>query len=407
MNLIHIRDLERTRQIIDMFSFTEVIQADVAKLKLQIDKGTSNSTNTNTASITNQSLSDLQQIEVRFDSLESTLDTYGAALSNIEGVTSVREELFQNYTYRTEETINELQVNLTAQGAKFIALNETIYETVTQLKARVKDLNNSSQTGISMLSQLEADMNSSKAIIQDHDLRIKELKTNRTAGRESIINLETEIANLEANLTSVSTIIKTQGEFLISMNETLIQMGAVNEQSSTSLKAYMERQLVQLEIEFKNRLLKIESNATTNRKDIEVKYLNITDKMTLLETNVLSQMGKSENLSSNLANLEFDIGTITATLHINHDDIVEINEKIRHLNDTLTDSFDMAQYLISNITYLELEIGAMKAEIQNNSHGIVSAVANFQELDKSTSDSISRLDTGLTDITGNQVLEIA
>ena len=400
MYLIHIRDLEKTRQIIDMFSFTEIIQADVAKLKLQIDKGTSNSTNSNAASITNQSYSDLQKIEIRVDSLESTLDTYGTALSNIERVTSVREELFQNYTYRTEETINELQVNLTAQGAKFIALNETIYETITQLKARVKDLNNSSQTGISMLSQLEADMNSSKAIIQDHDLRIKELKSNRTAGRGSIMNLETEIANLEANLTFVSSIIKTQGDFLISMNETLIQMGAVNKQSSTSLQAYMERQLVQLEIEFENRLLKIESNTTANRKDIEVKYLNITDKMKLLETNVLSQMGKSENLSSNLANLEFDIGTITAILHNNHDGIVEINENIRRLNDTLTDSFDMAQYLISNITYLELEIGAMKAEIQNNSHGIVSAAANFQELDKSTSDSISRLDTGLTDITG-------
>ena len=140
-------------------------------------------------------------------------------------------------------------------------------------------------------------MNSSKAIIQDHDLLIKELKSNRTAGRGSIINLGTEIANLEANLTSVSTIIKTQGEFLLSMIETLIQMGAVNDQLNTSLQADMERQLVQLETEFESRLLKKKSNITTNRKGIEDNNINITDKVTLLKKMLTSVMGKSENLS--------------------------------------------------------------------------------------------------------------
>ena len=113
-----------------LLSFTEIIRADVAKLQLQIDKETSKSTNTNAASSTNQSFSDLQQIKVRVDSLESTLDTYGTGLSNIEAVTRVRGEQFRNFTYQTMETITELKVNLTAQGAKVIALNETVYETM-------------------------------------------------------------------------------------------------------------------------------------------------------------------------------------------------------------------------------------------------------------------------------------
>ena len=133
----------------------------------------------------------------------------------------------------------------------------------------------------------------------------------------------------------------------------------------------------------------------------EVNNLNITEKITLLETIVMSEMGIFENLCSNLSDLEFKIGTLTATVQNNHVGIFDINDKIRLLNDTFTDGLGMAQYLSSNTTYLELEIGTMKAEIQNNTYGIVSSVRYFQELDKSTSDSISRLNTGLKNVTGN------
>ena len=290
---------------------------------------------------------------------------------------------------------------MTAQGSKFIALSETVYETVTKLKARVNDPNNSSQTSISMLSQLEADMNSSEVIIQDHGFRIMELESNWTADRASILRLTMEIANLEANLASLSTVIKTQGEILISMNETLIQVGTVSNQSNTSSLADMKKQLIQLKTELENRLLQIETDMKANLENIKVDYSNITDKIKLLETNVMSEMGKSKNLTSNLADLEFEIGTIKATVQNNQVGIIDINDKIRLLNDTFTDDLGMAPYLSSNITYLELEIGTMKAEIQNNTRGFVSSAMYLQELDKSTNDSISRLGNGLTNITGN------
>ena len=250
-------------------------------------------------------------------------------------------------------------------------------------------------------------MNSSKAIIEDHDLRIKELNSNRTVGRGSIISLETEIANLEANLTFVSTIIKTQGDFLISMNETLIKMGAVNEQSSTSLQADMERQLVQLETEFESQLLKKESNITTNRKGIEDNNININDKVTLLKTMLTSVMGKSENLSSNLANLESKIGTITATLQNNYIGIIDVSDKIRLLNDTVSDNIGLAHNLSSNITNLELEMVTMQTEIQNKYNAIASTVEYMSVLDRSTFDSIRILSNGLTYVTGKVSLFVS
>ena len=372
--------------ITNVISFTEAIQSDITILQLRAYKETSNYTSENDPFRTNQSISDLQHIIARIDALEAAEDIYGTALSQLETDTNAHEERIQNSTHETIKIIDGLKANLTSQGAILIALNEI----VTQLKAPLNDQNNSLNTDYSLLFQLEADINSSQAVIQKYSYRIKELESNKTADRASILRLTMEIANLGANLTSINTIVKAQSDTLVFMNATLMQIGiGSRNQSNTSAQAYMDRLLVQLETGLEDRLLQIESDIETNRRSVE----EHTDKIKLVEANLTSELDKSANLSSNVANFVFEIEAIKYTIQNNRVGLIDISDKIELLNETLTDYLGVTQYLSSNIE-------TMKASIQNNTRDIVSSVMNLKELDNTTSDSISRLDTGLTDVIG-------
>ena len=378
------------------------MRSDLATLQIQASKESQNSTNGNWKSSTNLSISELEQIKDRIDTLESIADIHGSDLSHLETDMNV-----------LEHRIEQATENLTSQDVIITAINESIM----QLKVLTNDLSNSSETGGTTLSQLEADMNSFEAIIQELSSRIIEFEANITAGRAFKLRLMTVIAKMETNLTSENA------EILLS--------------------------LADLDEKIENRLLQIELDIGTNRANVD----NNADKIKIIEANISYEMGMSEYLSSNLTDLEIEMGTFKTTIQSNHDRINENSDKIELLNENITAYCDIAHNLSSNIvnlksqigttnaaiqnndagindnsdkirllnetitaklgntqnfestiTDLERDIATVKAAIQNNYNEIASSFADIEELNKSTSNSISQLVTRLSDTTGNYLI---
>ena len=316
---------------------------------------------------------------VHEDHLENITDQTADLQSNISAVRRALE-------LRMTTTTEELKANLTSKGVILAALNDT----VMKLILLTNELSNSSQTESAQLVQLEADMNSSEAIFQEIVSRIIDFESNITADRALVLSLQTEMANMQANLTSVTQLIKTHGDIIFTINKTVIQ----NQSNNNSQAA--EELIADLEAKIESKLLQIESDIEANRGNVKEN----TDKIKLLEANVTSEKDKSEILSSNITYLETEIGTVKAAIQNNDAGIINNSDKIRLLNDSVTAHMDIAQTLRTNVTDLEFEIGTIKAAIQNNNNAIASSVTNIAELDNSTSESISKLANSLTDVTG-------
>ena len=352
----------------------------MARLHVLADKETPMSTGGNDNSSIKTSISEFQQLKYRLDTLESVTENHGSAISHLEIL---------------EHSIKLTNENLTSHGIILAALNDS----VMQLKALSIELSNSSQTGGTKLSQLEAEMNSFDAIIQELASGTNDFDANRTADLPLNVRLMTVISNMEANLTSATQMIKTQDDTIQAINETVVKMGTVTSKANSSSVVDAEILLADLEEKIESRLLQIEL-------DVE--------------------MGKSENLSSNLIDLELEIGilkienqdhqdrldmqigTINEAIQNNDAGINDNSNKIRLLNETITANVGNAQNFESNITDLERDIGTVKAAIHSNYNEIASSFEDIEELNKSTSDSLSQLATRLTEGTGNHfILKVA
>ena len=365
---------------ITCLSVLETVQSDIARLHVLADRETPMSTDGNDKSSINTSISEFQQLKYRLDILESVTENHGSAISHLEIL---------------EHSITLTNENLISHGIILAALNDS----VMQLKALSIELSNSSKTGGTKLSQLEADINSFDAIIQELASGTNDFDANRTADLPLNVRLMTVISNMEANLTLATQMIKTQGDTIQAINETVVHMGTVTSKANSSSVVDAEILLADLEEKIESRLLQIEL-------DVE--------------------MGKSENLSSNLIDLKLEIGilkienqdhhdrldmqigTINEAIQNNDAGINDNSDKIRLLNETITANVGNAQNFESNITDLERDIGTVKAAIQNNYNEIASSFEDIEELNKSTSDSLSQLATRLTEGTGNHfILKVA
>ena len=387
------------------------MRSDMATLQIQASKESQNSTNGNWKSSTNLSISELEQIKDRIDTLESVADIHASALSHLETGASVLEHRIEKATE-----------NLTSQDVTITALNDSIM----QLKVLTNDLSNSSETGGKTLSQLEADMNSFEAMRQELYSSVIEFEANITADRAFKLRLMTVIANMEANLTSATQMIKTQGDTIQAINETVVQMGTVTSRANSSSLIDTDILLADLEAELESRLLQIEldvakeksKNLSSNLTDLELEIgiLKIknqdhhdilsknSDRIGLLNENIMAYFDIAHNLSSNVTTLEMQIGTINEAIQNKHGEIIDNSGRIRLLNETVTAILGNAQNFESNIADLERDIGTVKIAIQNNNNEIASSFADIEDLNKSTSDSLSQLATRLTEETGNQFI---
>ena len=210
--------------------------------------------------------------------------------------------------------------------------------------------NNGSNAAISKLCQLEADINSSKAIVEDYVTRTTELEGYRAEHQTMILNLDTEISGLKDNRTSDDTDIKRS-------------------------------------------ILQIETMIENNRKLINATIIytdNLEERMNL-------EREKYNNLSVNLFNLQENTMTTKAEVQNNTAEIIDIKGLIGQLNETFEAHLNIEQYLISNLTYLEAELDATVAATLNNTDGLASSLLSVEELGKDA----NKLSERLTEVTGD------
>ena len=186
----------------DGISLTDNLQTDMATVQQQT--GSSDViTNVPNASML---LSDLEIIYNRIDTIEIVNEEYGAALSKLEQNMNIQEKALQNNTYQTMTAIDRLSTVFESQGDTVLYLNETV--TILNALVHSNGPNNGSNAAISKLSQLEADINSSKAIVEDYVTRTTELEGYRAVHQTMILDLDAEISGLKDNRTSDNTDMK-------------------------------------------------------------------------------------------------------------------------------------------------------------------------------------------------------
>ena len=328
-------------------------------------------------SYSNLLISELQTVHTRIDTIENATEGVNAAIANLK-----------NNADHTMTIVDRLNINLTSHENALQYLNETVAK--LNILKTTNEENNASSTTVSKLSRLEADMNSSKAIIQDYATRIAELESGRTINQAFIIGLDTEIINVKDNLTAANKIINAHDNKFRAVNESVLEIMDVVHQINSTSQAEMERLLARLEVDMTSKISRMETDIDIHRASINGTNVDIEN----LE-------GKYQHLRLNLINLENETTTMEAELQINVAEMLDVKDQIGLLNGTFNAYRDLLQHLASNLTYLDAELDAIIAATQNNTDGIASSVVLIDELERET----SKLETLLTDVTGDLYIQ--
>ena len=360
-------------------SLTDKLHSDVMTLQQQTNgsDSTSNMSNdpdsTSNKSIAKHLHMELQAIHTRIDTIEITTDKHDATLSSMKEDMNIQEDAMENYTFYTLRTIDSLNTNLTLQSDTLQYLNDTVAKLNTLINANEQNCH--SNTAISIL---QADMNTSKAIIQDHATRITNLESDNNVDRALILSLETEIISLTANLTSANTAIDDQSDRLSAINKSMI--GIVH-QINTSWPAKTEQFLGELK-----------ADIATNRANLNDTFFIVED----LEERMALGIEKYQNLSLKCTNLEENTMKIKAATQNNSADIVDNKDRIRILHDTFSADLNFVHRLTSNLTSLEAELETIISATEDNTDGLALSVLSIEALERDT----YKLDTITKDLAG-------
>ena len=349
-------------------SLTDKLHSDVTTLQQQ--NGSDNTSNSSNAKLLHM---ELQTIHTRIDTIEITTDKHDATLSIMKEDMNIQEDAMENYTYYTMRTIDSLNTNLTLQSDTLQHLNDTVAKLNALINANEQNCH--SNTAISIL---QADMNTSEAIIQDYATRITDLESDNNVDRTLILSLETEIISLTANLTSANTAINDQSDRLSAINEIVI---GIVYQINTSWPAKTEQFLGELK-----------TDIATNRASINDTFFIVED----LEERMALGIEKYQNLSLKFTNLEENTMKIKAAAQNNSADIVNNKDRIRILHDTFNADLDFVQRLTSNLTSLEAELDTIIAATEDNTDGLALSVLSIEALERDT----YKLDKVTTDLAG-------
>ena len=349
-------------------SLTDKLHSDVTTLQQQ--NGSDSTSNMSNAKLLHM---ELQTIHTRIDTIEITTDKHDATLSSMKEDMNIQEDVMENYTYYTMRTIDSLNTNFTLQSDTLQHLNDTVAKLNALINANEQNCH--SNTAISIL---QADMNTSKAIIQDYATRITDLESDNNVDRTLILSLETEIISLTANLTSTNTAINDQSDRLSAINDSVI---GIIHRINTSWPAKTEQFLGELK-----------TDIATNRANINVTFLIVED----LEERMALGIEKYQNLSLKFTNLEENTMKIKAATQNNSADIVDNTDRIRILHDTFNADLDFVQHLTLNLTSLEAELDTIIAATEDNTDGLALSVLSIEALERDT----YKLDTITTDLAG-------
>ena len=332
------------------------MQSDIAAWQNQANKDNLAPGDVQDKACANISMSEFKQVKDQVDTLVATVDTHGDALTQQEAYTNYLENRIENNSNQTTvieskmvKEVETLKLQVTSQNDILTALNDSIMH----LNASTNELCNSSHIGDTNLSQIEANMNSLGASVEDLISYNIERNLNETMYREQMENMlfqieldiETDRENVSNNLTSLGLQLATVYTAIQSNHEELIEHGDTIGRLNESLAA---------------------------------KILHIDN---------------AQNFGSNVTDLEQKMDTVEYAIQNN-------SYTIRLLNETVAATYVDMISLVSHVSELERKVKAIESAFQNNSNELNTALLDMEELNKSTSDSISKIDTRLTNVTG-------
>ena len=332
------------------------MQSDIAAWQNQANKDNLAPRDAHNQAYANISNSEFEQVKDQVDTLVTIVDTHGDALTQQEAYTNYLENRIEDYANQTvvveskmKKEVETLKHQVTSQNDILTALNASIM----RRNASTNELCNSSHIGDTNLSQIEANLNSLGASVQDLISYNVERESNDTMYQEQ----------MESRLFQIELDIETDRE---NVNNNLTALGLQLTIVYTSVESYHEE------------------------------LIELGDTIGLLNESLAAKILDSENarnFGSDVTDLEQKMDTVEYVIQNN-------SYTIRLLNETVAATyFDMVK-LGSRVTELERKVKAIESAFQNNSIELNTALLDMEELNKSTSDSISKIDTKLTNVTG-------
>ena len=166
---------------------------------------------------------EISGMHTRVEKLETDLDAHKANIQE----DSDRLKIIETYMETDRQTftnssviVNELT---TGSSVEFVTVQEYTNET-RNILANIEAVNATNEEHGAVLLQLQNDLGSLTALVQNHTSRIIQVESDRTVDRTSADFLSMRVTQLEADLSSKSTIIETHKESIRDNSNSLRQL---------------------------------------------------------------------------------------------------------------------------------------------------------------------------------------
>ena len=227
-----------------------------------------------------------------------------------------------------------------------------------------------------------------------------EKNANQTASVEATIIAENESLKLRmTKLEESNGKLATQFESLVVLNSSVMQLNVLAKESNNRSQI-RDARLSHIEESMNSRLSQVEESM--NYLGFEG-VIDNKDRIRLINESLTAVSNTSQVLHLHLASLETKIATIDTAVQNNLAEIIEHDDKIGLLNDSMAArvlNMESAQSFCQNLSDLELKVETMQLEIKTNHNNINSTILDTKQMNESTWETISMLDNRLTNIAG-------
>ena len=228
-----------------------------------------------------------------------------------------------------------------------------------------------------------------------------EKNANQTASVEATIIAENESLKLRmTKLEESNGKLATQFESLVVLNSSVMQLNVLSKENNNRSQI-RDARLSHIEESMNSRLLQVEE--TMNYFGFEG-VIDNKDRIRLINESLMAVSNTSKVLHLDLASLETKIATIDTAVQNNLAEIIEHDDKIGLLNDSMAarvlNMESAQQSFCQNLSDLERKVETIQLEIKTNHNNINSTILDTKQMNESTWETISMLDNRLTNIAG-------
>ena len=267
------------------------------------------------------------------------------------------------------------------------------------MKNRTDTLESTIDTLGTDISSLKTDVSVQEHLIQNNTYQIADFQSNRSSERRSI---ELQIATTEG----LKADVESQGDKLLALNETAIQLKALTNELNYTLQNGNSK-IVQLDVDLRSsddiinvhssRLDQLESNRTADRDLILRLMLDIDDHddiMIELESNMTAERRLIMSLSTDISNLEANLTSSSKSIKNQSKILMAVNETLLRLETATNQLNTISQAYTDRLAELEVELERNLVQIQTDIEANLGNIVN-------NTDKIRLLEANVTSVKNN------